>query len=203
MSALGRLSAAIAHEIRQPLTAIAGSVKELARLAPLSEDERHLVEIVGRESERLNLLITEFLAYSREKTYEFCEADISGILDETLTLFEKHPQMNGKYKIAKRLAGQPVRARVDSNRLKQVFWNLCDNALRAMPTGGTLTVGVETAPFLVAFVSKTRASAWIPSSAKRFSNLCSQVSRVAPDSVSQSCIKSSRLTVEESASLLN
>ncbi len=149
MSALGRLSAAIAHEIRQPLTAIAGSVKELARLAPLSEDERHLVEIVGRESERLNLLITEFLAYSREKTYEFCEADISGILDETLTLFEKHPQMNGKYKIAKRLAVQPVRARVDSNRLKQVFWNLCDNALRAMPTGGTLTVGVETAPFLV------------------------------------------------------
>ncbi len=104
MSALGRLSAAIAHEIRQPLTAIAGSVKELARLAPLSEDERHLVEIVGRESERLNLLITEFLAYSREKTYEFTEADISGILDETLTLFEKHPQMNGKYKIAKRLS---------------------------------------------------------------------------------------------------
>ncbi len=54
MAALGRFSAAIAHEIRQPLTAIAGAVKELARLAPLKKTRRHLVGIVGRESERLN-----------------------------------------------------------------------------------------------------------------------------------------------------
>src|SRR5258707_13994376 len=71
MAALGRLSAAIAHEIRQPLTAMAGAVGELARMAPLEEDEKHLVSIVNRESERLNLIITEFLNYSREKTYEF------------------------------------------------------------------------------------------------------------------------------------
>src|SRR6202030_646673 len=71
MAALGRLSAAIAHEIRQPLTAIAGAVKELARLVPLQEDEQHLVGIVSRESERLNKIITDFLNYSREKTYEF------------------------------------------------------------------------------------------------------------------------------------
>src|SRR6266436_3503853 len=49
-----RISAAIAHEIRQPLTAMAGAVKELARLVPLEEDEKHLVNIVSRESERLN-----------------------------------------------------------------------------------------------------------------------------------------------------
>ena len=71
MAALGRLSAAIAHEIRQPLTAMAGAVKELARLVPLEEDEKHLVGIVSRESERLNQIITDFLNYSREKTYEF------------------------------------------------------------------------------------------------------------------------------------
>ncbi len=52
MAALGRLSAAIAHEIRQPLTAMAGAVKELGRLVPLEEDEKHLVGIVSRESER-------------------------------------------------------------------------------------------------------------------------------------------------------
>lgn len=149
MSALGRLSAAIAHEIRQPLTAIAGAVKELARLAPLGEDERHLVGIVGRESERLNLLITEFLAYSREKTYEFSETDISSLLNETLTLIEKHPQMNGKYCITKQYDLRPIRARIDANRMRQVFWNLSENALRAMPSGGTLTVKLETAPFLI------------------------------------------------------
>jgi two-component system sensor histidine kinase PilS (NtrC family) len=143
MAALGRLSAAIAHEIRQPLTAIAGAVKELARHAPLEEDERHLVNIVSRESERLNQIITEFLNYSREKTYEFTDADIVSLLDETLTLLERHPAMDGKYKIEKGFALKSVRVRVDANRIKQVFWNFCDNALRAMPGGGTLSVRLE------------------------------------------------------------
>jgi two-component system sensor histidine kinase PilS (NtrC family) len=143
MAALGRLSAAIAHEIRQPLTAIAGAVKELARLVPLEEDERHLVGIVTRESERLNQIITEFLNYSREKTYEFADADIASLLDETLTLLERHPAMDGKYRIDKSFASRPVRVRVDANRIKQVFWNFCDNAVRAMPDGGTLSVRLE------------------------------------------------------------
>jgi two-component system sensor histidine kinase PilS (NtrC family) len=147
MSALGRLSAAIAHEIRQPLTAMAGAVGELARMAPLEEDEKQLVSIVNRESERLNRIITEFLNYSREKTYEFQDADIRALLDETLTLVEKKPEVSAKYQIVRSFNGHELRARVDSNKIKQVFWNLCDNALRAMPEGGTLTVGLEQRPF--------------------------------------------------------
>lgn len=143
MAALGRLSAAIAHEIRQPLTAMAGAVKELARLVPLEEDEKHLVSIVSRESERLNRIITEFLKYSREKTYEFQDADVRALLDETLTLLEKTPEVGGKYRINRSFNGHEIRARVDASKIKQVFWNLCDNALRAMPNGGTLTVGLE------------------------------------------------------------
>ena len=147
MAALGRLSAAIAHEIRQPLTAMAGAVKELARLVPLEDDEKHLVNIVSRESERLNHIITDFLNYSREKSYEFQDADIRGLLDETLTLLEKKPGVENKYQILRTFNGTELRARVDANKIKQVFWNLCDNALRAMPGGGTLTVGVERLPF--------------------------------------------------------
>ena len=147
MAALGRLSAAIAHEIRQPLTAMAGAVKELARLVPLEEDQVHLVNIVSRESERLNHIITDFLNYSREKTYEFEEADVAALLDETITLMEKKPEIGGKYQIARAFNGHAMRARVDSSKIKQVFWNLCDNALRAMPEGGTLTVGLEERPF--------------------------------------------------------
>ncbi|HLK03100.1 MAG TPA: ATP-binding protein [Candidatus Acidoferrum sp.] len=147
MAALGRLSAAIAHEIRQPLTAMAGAVKELGRMVPLEEDERHLVNIVGRESERLNQIITDFLNYSREKTYEFQEADVKSLLDETLTLLEKKPEVSTKYAIERSYNGREARARVDSSRIRQVFWNLCDNALRAMPTGGKLTVSLDARPF--------------------------------------------------------
>jgi two-component system sensor histidine kinase PilS (NtrC family) len=149
MAALGRLSAAIAHEIRQPLTAMAGAVKELARLVPLQEDEQHLVGIVSRESERLNRIITDFLNYSREKTYEFGVADLTALLDETLTLLERNPDVSARYRIQRAFTAESVRARVDASRMKQVFWNLCDNALKAMPEGGILTVGVELAPFWV------------------------------------------------------
>jgi two-component system, NtrC family, sensor histidine kinase PilS len=147
MAALGRLSAAIAHEIRQPLTAMAGAVKELARLVPLEEDEKHLVNIVSRESERLNHIITDFLKYSREKTYDFQDADVRALLDETLTLIEKKPEFGTNFKIARSYNGHALQARVDSDKIKQVFWNLSDNALRAMPGGGTLTVRVDERPF--------------------------------------------------------
>ena len=143
MAAVGRLSAAIAHEIRQPLTAIAGAVKELGRLVPLQEDEKHLVNIVGRESERLNHIITDFLNYSREKSYAFQEADVRSLLEETLLLVERNPDVVKKYHLVRAFNGQVSKSRVDPSKIKQVFWNLCDNALRAMPQGGTLTVGME------------------------------------------------------------
>jgi len=145
MAAVGRLSAAIAHEIRQPLTAMAGAVKELGRLVPLEDDEKHLVNIVGRESERLNHIITDFLNYSREKSYTFQEADVRPLLEETLLLIEKKPGVEKDVRISRAFNGSIYKAQVDPNRIKQVFWNLCDNALRAMPAGGTLTVGLENA----------------------------------------------------------
>ena len=146
MAAVGRLSAAIAHEIRQPLTAMAGAVKELARLVPLEEDEKHLVNIVSRESERLNHIITDFLNYSREKSYVFQDEDLLPILDETLILIARKPGLENKLQIVRGFNGVPARANIDPNKIKQVFWNLCDNALRAMPQGGRLTVGIEYLP---------------------------------------------------------
>ena len=96
MAALGRLSAAIAHEIRQPLTAMTGALKELARLAPLDDDDKKLVQIVSRESQRLNQIITEFLDYSREKTYAFGEVDVAGLIEETMLLARARRQRQRK-----------------------------------------------------------------------------------------------------------
>src|SRR5271157_4760145 len=146
MAAVGRLSAAIAHEIRQPLTAMAGAVKELGRLVPLEEDEKHLVSIVSRESERLNHIITDFLNYSREKSYSYQDEDVRALLEETLMLMERKPDVVKNVQLVRAFNGQMSKARVDPNKMRQVFWNLCDNALRAMPKGGTLTVGIEHVP---------------------------------------------------------
>jgi two-component system sensor histidine kinase PilS (NtrC family) len=142
MAALGRLSAAIAHEIRQPLTAMTGALKELARLAPLEDDDKKLVGIVSRESQRLNQIISDFLDYSREKTYSFAEVDVAALIEETLLLLEHDASVREKYRIERTFAVRNVRAQADRDRLKQVLWNLCNNALRAMPDGGVLTVGL-------------------------------------------------------------
>ena len=143
MAALGRLSAAIAHEIRQPLTAMTGALKELARLAPLDDDDKKLVQIVSRESQRLNQIITNFLDYSREKTYAFTDVDVVPIIEETLLLLEHDATAKGKYRFEPHINVRNARARADRDALKQVFWNLCNNALRAMPDGGILAVELD------------------------------------------------------------
>src|SRR3984893_15633209 len=140
MAALGRLSAAIAHEIRQPLTAMTGALKELARLAPLDDDDKKLVNIVSRESQRLNQIITDFLDYSREKTYTLADLDVVPIIEETLLLLERDATARGKYRFNRHVNARNVRALADRDALKQVLWNLCNNALRAMPNGGVLEV---------------------------------------------------------------
>jgi two-component system sensor histidine kinase PilS (NtrC family) len=143
MAALGRLSAGIAHEIRQPLTAMTGALKELARLAPLEDDDKKLVQIVSRESQRLNHIITEFLNYARDKTYAFTDLDIAALIDETLLLLEHDARSSGKHRIERHFASRNLRVRGDRDAMKQVFWNLCNNALRAMPSGGVLSVNLE------------------------------------------------------------
>jgi two-component system, NtrC family, sensor histidine kinase PilS len=167
MAALGRLSAAIAHEIRQPLTAMTGALKELARLAPLEDDDKKLIQIVSRESQRLNQIITEFLDYSREKTYTFADLDIAALIEETLLLIERNAAASGKVRIERKFSGGKLRAHVDRDAIKQVFWNLCNNALRAMPGGGVLTVGLENAPDCVRISIRDTGIGFDPRSATR------------------------------------
>src|SRR5690242_3948295 len=151
MAAVGRMAAAIAHEIRNPLSSIAGSVKVLSDVSVLDQEQRTLVDIVTRESERLNNIVSDFLTYSREKKFDFATLDLISLLEDTLTLLQNRTAMpsdgNGEaappIAIVKRFEPDRAPALVDGDRMKQVFWNICDNAVRAMPQGGTLTVTVR------------------------------------------------------------
>jgi two-component system sensor histidine kinase PilS (NtrC family) len=135
------MAAGIAHEIRNPLSSIAGSVKVLSEVAALDDEQKVLVGIVNRESERLNNIISDFLMYSREKNYNFAKHDLLLLVDETLRLIENRPSHSGAdYRIIRNFEVREALATVDTDRFKQVIWNLCDNALRAMPEGGALKV---------------------------------------------------------------
>ena len=144
LAAVGRLAAAIAHEIRNPLTSIAGSVSMLSGVPEMNEDHRRLLDIVTRESQRLNAIITDFLAYSRTKQYHFGKVDLIQLVEDTLTLMDHRmtAERTG-IEIKRRFAAHAAWALADGDKLKQVFWNLCENAVRAMKTGGTLTAAIE------------------------------------------------------------
>lgn len=144
LAAVGRLAAAIAHEIRNPLTSIAGSVSMLSGLPEMNEDHRRLLDIVTRESQRLNAIITDFLAYSRTKQYHFARVDLIHLVEDTLTLMD-HRMTAEKtgINIQRSFPVPEAWTLADGDKLKQVFWNLCENAVRAMKDGGTLTVGLE------------------------------------------------------------
>jgi two-component system sensor histidine kinase PilS (NtrC family) len=89
--------------------------------------------------------------YSREKNYKFAQHDLMLLLDETLRLIENRPSRNGaECRIVRSFETREALAVVDTDRLKQVFWNLCDNAFRAMSNGGVLKVSL-----------RSRGSNWI------------------------------------------
>jgi len=144
LAAVGRLAAAIAHEIRNPLTSIAGSVSMLSGTPDMNEEHRHLLDIVTRESQRLNGIITDFLAYSRGKQYHFDKVDLVCLLEDTLTLMRhRMTAENTGIAIESNFAVPEAWVLADGDKIKQVFWNIVENAVRAMRHGGTLKVDIE------------------------------------------------------------
>lgn len=144
LAAVGRLAAGIAHEIRNPLASIAGSIKVLSQISPFNDEQRTLVDIITRESSRLNSIISDFLAYSREKSYKFSRMDLVPLLEDTLVLLSNRSQ-SSELKIERNYAVPHAFAALDADRMKQVFWNVLENAVRATGQKGTITISVEPA----------------------------------------------------------
>ena len=142
LAAVGRLAAGIAHEIRNPLASIAGSIKVLAEVTPFNEEQKTLVNIITRESTRLNAIISDFLVYSREKSFKFIRIDLVPLLEDTLLLLDNRSQTTD-LKIVRDYSLAQAYVAADPDRIKQVFWNLLENAVRAMDGRGTITVSVR------------------------------------------------------------
>jgi len=140
LATAGRFSGQLAHEIRNPLAAISGAVQVLRGELALDDEQRSLMDIVVKESQRVSESIEQFLDLAAPGPQVFSWVNLPGVLEETLALLRASGQIDGRHV----LAGNYVRSKVDyygnPNQFKQVFWNLAKNALKAMPDGGTLTV---------------------------------------------------------------
>lgn len=141
MAAIGAMSAGIAHEIRNPLASIAGSFNLLQSDLDLDSDQRQLVQIITRETERLNRTITEFLAYARPMSPNRTNVDLEELISETVRLLRNSPELKPDHRIETSL--RSVRVDVDESMMRQVFYNLASNAFKAMPNGGTLSISVD------------------------------------------------------------
>ena len=139
LAAVGRLAAGMAHEIRNPLAAISGSIEVLEHELTLDPVNRHLMQIVLRETDRLNSLITDFLLYARPTPRSRETIPLAQLLRDLLQVFAKRPGLPAGIRLETDLQEGLV-LETDPKLLQQILWNLLNNAAEAMPQGGRLQV---------------------------------------------------------------
>lgn len=146
LAAVGRVAAGLAHEIRNPLGAMRGAIQVLESKMPKESIETGLMDIILKESDRLNNIITNFLGYARPMAATFSDTNVGEAINDTITLLKHSPDVKDHHKLTLNIGDMPIIILADMTQLKQIFWNLARNALQAMPDGGELTIGVETVP---------------------------------------------------------
>ena len=144
LAALGEMAAGIAHEIRNPLASMSGSIQVLRQELPLSEEQAQLMDIVLRESERLNDTIRSFLAYARPQRFVVARLDVSKVMQDTALLLRNSPDVREGHVVDVDVPQEPVWFEADEHQIKQIVWNLATNGLRAMSKGGHLRLSVAT-----------------------------------------------------------
>ncbi len=146
LAAVGRVAAGLAHEIRNPLGAMRGAIQVLQSQTPPDTSQAKLMDIVLRESDRLNSIITNFLTYARPRVSNFSDTNVSEAINDTFTLLRHSPDVKENHVLEADLPKKEVLIAADSTQLKQIFWNLARNSIQAMPNGGTFRVRLEEMP---------------------------------------------------------
>jgi len=143
MAAIGALAAGMAHEIRNPLASLSGSIQMLKSELSLDQQQEHLMAITLRESERLNALITDFLLFAHPPQTHRSAWEIGKILDETVELFIHSPAFHEGLHITRTNRNGDIEAPIDPDQMRQVFWNLLINAAQAIPDDGDIRISIE------------------------------------------------------------
>jgi two-component system sensor histidine kinase PilS (NtrC family) len=138
LAAVGEMAAGIAHEIRNPLASMSGSIQILRQELPLSPEQEQLMDIVLRESERLNTTIRSFLAYARPQKFAIARFDVRRALNDTALLLRNSADVLDTHTVDLELPPSELWYEADEGQIKQIVWNLATNGLRAMPKGGRL-----------------------------------------------------------------
>ncbi|MGK2907525.1 MAG: two-component system sensor histidine kinase NtrB [Desulfuromonadales bacterium] len=141
LAAVGRLASGMAHEIRNPLTSISGSVQLLLENKQVSAEDRQLMRIVVKEADRLSLLLNDFLTFARPAPLHMERADVASLLDELIALLSASGQFPNVM-IEKAYQG-PVWMHVDPKKMHQVFWDLLINAGEAASPAGDIRVAIH------------------------------------------------------------
>lgn len=142
LAAVGQLAAGIAHEIRNPLTSLSGSIQVLCEELNLNEENRHLMDIALRETKRLNDLITDFLLFAHPEQGEKKKIPLATVIEDTLNLFVNSRECKQSIRITKLIAPN-LFMEGNAQHISQVFWNILKNAVQAQPNGGFIVVEAQ------------------------------------------------------------
>ena len=145
LAAIGQIAAAVAHEIRNPLSALSTCVQLLRRDLPAGSDDAELIQIIQTESRRLNEIVSDFLTFGRPRPPRWEAVALADVIQEAIALLQHDPRCSSA--IAFDLMFDPTLPTVpaDRDQLHQVFWNLCLNAVQAMGPEGKLRVDTRQA----------------------------------------------------------
>lgn len=142
MAAIGQVAAGLAHEIRNPLAALSGSIQILRSELQLRNDQERLIEIALRECNRLNQTVSDFLTYAGPPLPRSRRVELVSLVREIVALVERSPDFKKSHSVAIEAFPSELPCMVDPDQLNQVIWNILQNALRAMPNGGRIRIGI-------------------------------------------------------------
>lgn len=135
----GEMAAVVAHEIKNPLASMSGSIQMLKKELELNPLQNRLMDIVSREIDRLNSLVMEFSLLTKSKKKPSQKVDVDKTISDTLTILKSNGEVTGRIQIIKE-TDKRLKITIDPQQLQQILWNLFTNAIEAMPSGGTLIV---------------------------------------------------------------